>query len=489
SPLEGSATIILEPLPVKRLMELAGKHLPPMPDIKIDEGRLGGEVRFTLAGGEMKNVSAWARPQGLVVRHSRLPAPIRLAQGALRYDNGRLDWEKLAADIRGISIKSDRGNALFGKKTSGLAEVSVKLDLSVLTGDLKKFVPETVLRMKPEGNAEFTGKIEVDGSDVGLTGELQGEKIRAIPSAGMAPVRLDRIRLALNRVNAGGGTIEIRECQADTLGMALNLRGSVKNGSDPAFDLEASATADLATVKNALPIENDLFKKQARISGIALLQAHIGGTLKKPQPSGRLELKGVGFELVSKGVRATGVSGVAEVDPRQITIERLNAVLVGGKLALSGALSDYLGKPQVNASGTLQGADLAEIRSLIGGNVQGFPAELAFNGRADLDVAVKGSAAEPNISGNAVLTGAGLSHPALLRPLTGIVGPIRFDQKGLTTEGLQLAWGSSTVRLVGRMEDWSGFKLAFQYDVQPLDMTDIGAFFLAGTGYRAEGSG
>lgn len=488
SPLQGSASIVLEPLPVKRLMALAGKHLPPMPDVKIDDGRLGGEVRFSIIDGQVRDVSAWAKPQGLVVRHSALPAPLKLAQGGLKYGDGLFEWEKLAAEIRGISVKSDRGKVNVEKKT-GRGDLSIRMEMSALTGDLKTFVPDSVLRVKPEGVAVFTGSVEIDEAGPMLTGELVGENLRGVPAAGMAPVKLDNVRLMLSGVSAKAGTIAIRECKGSALGMTVALQGSVKNGTDPAFDLKANASVDLAALKEALPIENALFKKQARLSGTALLDATIGGSLKKPLPSGKLELKNVDFELAARGIHVSGISGVASVDPQRITINTLNAKLFGGKLAIAGSLGDYLGKPQVNASGTLQNSDLGEIRSLIAGNVPDFPAELGFSGRADLDVVIKGSAEQPDFSGTAVLAGAGLNHPAILRPLKGIVGPIKFDQRGLTTEGLQMGWGSSTVRLVGRMESWSGFKMSFQYDVQPLDLTDIGAFFLADTGYRAEGSG
>jgi len=488
SPLHGSATIALEPLPVKRLMELAGKYLPPMPDVKIDEGRLGGEVRFGIVGGEMRDVSAWAKPQGLVVRHAMLPAPLRLAQGGVKYDEGRVEWEKLAAEIRGITVKSDGGKVDIAKMT-GRGDLSVRLDMSVLTGDLKKFVPETVLRAKPEGTAAFTGIVEIDANGPTLTGELEGGNIRAVPAPGMAPVKLDALKLTLTRVNAKSGTIAVRECKGSALGMTATLQGAVKNAADPSFDLKANATVDLAALKEALPIENALFKKQARLSGMAVVDATIGGSLKKPRPAGKLELKNVDFSIAARGVNVTGVSGVAAIDPDKISIDRLAANLFGGKLSIAGSLADYLEKPRVAASGTLHNADLGEIRSLIASNVPDFPSDLGFNGRADLDIVVKGSADQPEFSGNAVLAGAGLTHPAVLRPIRRIVGPIRFDQRGLTTEGLQMGWGSSTVRLVGRMESWSGFKMAFQYDIQPLDLTDIGEFFLAGTGYRAQGSG
>ncbi|HOT29521.1 MAG TPA: AsmA-like C-terminal region-containing protein [Candidatus Ozemobacteraceae bacterium] len=488
SPLQGSATIALEPLPVKRLMELAGKYLPPMPDVKIDEGRLGGEVRFGIAGGEMRDISAWAKPQGLVVRHAMLPAPLKLAQGGVKYDEGRVEWEKLAAEIRGITVKSDAGKVDIAKMT-GRGDLSIRLDMSVLTGDLKKFIPEAVLRAKPEGTAAFTGSVEIDADGPTLTGELEGGSIRAVPAPGMSPVKLDALKLTLTRVNAKSGTIAVRECKGSALGMTATLQGSVKNGADPSFDLKANATADLAALKEALPIENALFKKQARLSGTAVVDATIGGSLKKPQPAGKLELTNVDFSIAAHGVHVTGISGTAAIDPDKITIGRLAANIFGGKLAIAGSLADYLEKPRVAASGTLHNADLGEIRTLIASNVPDFPADLGFNGRADLDIVVKGSADQPEFSGNAVLAGAGLTHPAILRPIRGIVGPIRFDQRGLTTEGLQMGWGSSTVRLVGRMESWSGFKMAFQYDVQPLDLTDIGEFFLAGTGYRAQGSG
>ncbi|HOY67554.1 MAG TPA: AsmA-like C-terminal region-containing protein [Candidatus Ozemobacteraceae bacterium] len=489
SPLNGSAAIALEPLPVKRLMELAGKYLPPMPDVKIDDGRLGGEVRLSLVDGTARDVTAWAKPQGLVVRHASLPAPLKLAQGAVRYDDGRVEWEKLSAEIRGIGLTSDAGKVTLGKKAAGSGSISIRMDISSVLSDFRKFLPKTVLDAKPEGTAAFSGTVGIDGTDVVLSGDLQGEKIRAIPAPGMAPVKLDRVRLGLTNVNATGGTIQIHECRADALGMSVHLSGSVKNGADPAFDLRASATADLATVKEALPIENELFKKQARLAGRVAFDASIGGTLKKPRPAGRLELKNVDLEIPSRGVKATDMTGVAEIDPARISIKDLKAGLIGGTIAISGSLSDYLAKPRVDASGVVQGVDLGEIRSLIARNVPAFPADLVFTGRADLDVAVKGPADEPDVSGNAVIAGGGLVHPAILRPLTGIVGPVKFDRKGLKTEGLQMSWGSSTVRLAGSIDDWAGFKLAFQYDVQPLDLTDIGAYFLAGTGYRAEGSG
>lgn len=488
SPVNGTIHLDLQPLATDRLLELARPFLPvSAKDLKLEKGLLGGGFDLTLSGGV---VSAWqghARPQGVNLKAAALPLPIDALEGTLTFEKGTLRWEKLAAKLPGITLQSAKGRIGLDD-LRGEADLAFDMDTAPAFAGSKKLLPTAISGYDPSGKLDFSGTLTIDGAASRASGKLSAQKVRFKPVPGKLPVEIERGSIELKDISAKHGRVAISELAARVLDMPVKISGELTNGADPSFALKGEASIDLGTAFEALPLEIHDLRRSAKVGGKASVKARLEGSVKKPVFEADADLTGASLTLLGSGFSIADVQGRLRADQKGMTVSGAKGRFAGGRLELDGRITDF-DKPQVLASGSLSGVDLGQVRALLGKLLPSFPSDLSFNGVADLDIAISGPGGAPNLRGNAVLTGASFQHPALMRPLRSIVGPIKFDNQTISTEGLKAAWGSSTVQVVGRVSDLSKFKLDFDYSVQPLDLTDIGGFFLAGTGYRIDGMG
>ncbi|MBF0502678.1 MAG: hypothetical protein HQM09_21265, partial [Candidatus Riflebacteria bacterium] len=268
----------------------------------------------------------------------------------------------------------------------------------------------------------------------------------------------------------------------------VKAKGTFETAKDSQMVLDAHADIDLAHLRQVLPIENALFKKQTTISGRASVDAKLGGSMKKPIVAATVMLTDAAFSYPEKKIQIQNISGKVSADLNSAKFENLHALVADGKLAMEGTLENF-SDPTISFAGTLERAKLEEIQTLLKQGFSTYPKDLDVSGKTDLELSIKGKASQPQVSGTATLLGTRIFHPVMMRPLSQIAGLVRFDNNSLHSEGMQMEWGSSSVRLSGKVEDLARFKLAFDFSVKPLDLTDISAYFLASTGYKAQGTG
>ncbi|MFZ2959916.1 MAG: hypothetical protein WA705_23805 [Candidatus Ozemobacteraceae bacterium] len=487
SPVSGQASFTLLPVQSERLIELAGPFLPPTAHGIAAKGKVSGGAHLILKNGALAGYEAWMKPDGLHVTASALPMPLEGISGSVTYAEGAVGWKNLGITLGGQKIVSESGH-VDPTTLRGTTQLSLDLDAASAFKSFRKYLPKTALHADPSGKVTFQGRVTIAGVESGVNGTVSASGLQFTPLAGGFPVEIEKTRITLNDTTMSSGKISIAEFSGQFLGIPLQVSGDVTNGLDPEFAVQFRSSIDLAQVRKNLPIGNDPISKSFQISGNAAMEGRLGGSLKKPKPDATVTLKGVSISQKETGFSLTDLSASARADEKSVTLHDANAQFVGGKLALDGSVRDFA-KPMVVATGTLTGVDLKEVRTLLSKVFPTFPAGLETLGKADIDLSVTGAAGTPNLSGSAVLSNAVIKHPSLMRPLSSIIGPVRFTNKGLSTEGLQAAWGSSTVRVVGRIDDFGKFLLNLSYQIQPLDMTDIGGFFLTGTGYQAYGSG
>jgi hypothetical protein len=489
SPLNGSAEIEFSPLALGTLLPLIAAHLPESAkSLKIPAGTAGGGIVLQLASGSLINLRAWAAPQKMTLSLDALGAPLENVSGKISYQDGTVSWENLELGYAQCRARSAKGS-LNTATLKGQSALAFTLNAEPLLKAVHKYLPADVRAMKLTGALEFAGTITLAGADSVLDGTFSAEKFLVQAPGDTPPIAVNKLGATLRKFGRTVGDMEIDKLEVKILDTDLLAKGTFANGPVPQFKVTAEAEADLAVLHAALPINNDLFKKQTKITGKARVNAVFSGSPKKPVLDAKLTLNQASFAYPEKKLLVRDIEGTLLADLNSVRLEKLSAGLAGGKLQIDGRLDQFTTKPVLNATGSMSGTSLGEIRDFLGHNFPTFPKELDFSGRADLEVGLSGPADQPRVKGTAVLAGMKLVHPALFRPLTDIIGPIRFDNTTIHTENLQMNWGSSTMQVAGKVEDISTFKLAFTYGIQPLDLTDIAAFFLKDTGYKATGSG
>ncbi len=488
SPLTASGTVTASPLAVSLVMPLARPYLPDLGGLELPAGEVGGGARFTIAPDRPPEVTAWLQPKGLIVKHPAAPAPVSLADGRVQYVDGAVQWEGLRAAVSGLTIASPRGRATLGDKPSLEADLKATLHAAAVAKDFRANIPKDLRSLDPSGTAEFEGKARYALGQPALDGTLTLTAVKVVPQPGMAPVVLDQAVLKAEGLGPAAGRLIVGPCRARLLDIPVELSGEVTNAPDPKLALQASGVADLARLQAALPIENEVFKKKSRLAGRAQVSATVGGTLGKPDPQAVLTLSGAEFHLEERRLHLTGLQGTARGSLQRLHLEKIAATLAGARIQIDGTIDNPL-KPVITGKAVIAGLDLAEVRAFLAHNFPTFPADLGFDGRVNLDLKLTGPAETPKLDGTAILAGVTLRHPAMMRPLERIAGPVAFDHAGLRTEGIRADWGSSSVLLKGKIDSWASFGLDFGYEIKPLDLTDLGRFFLAGTGYVLTGSG
>ena len=144
------------------------------------------------------------------------------------------------------------------------------------------------------------------------------------------------------------------------------------------------------------------------------------------------------------------------VEGQSLQVEALRMVGDGTELDLSGTVDLRDQSLSLQANGA---ANLAVL--------QGFVADVRSSGRAEVTARLTGTAREPVVAGNALVTGGRvrqLSFPNALEDLNGIV---TFDASGVRLDGLSARLGGGTVRFGGRIG------LA-AYQLSEFDVTAVG---------------
>lgn len=487
SPLNGSATIKLAPIDVAVLWPLAKDFVPAEHGLKIGSGRVSGKVDLALKDGSLSDMRASVLPENFKIEAKALPEPIMLKKGQISYVNGKIDFSGFNADFAGSAVELASGKlSLDPLEFDGDLKLAVNIDSGYKLA--REFLSPEAKNVTPGGKADFSGKIRYDSKGVKVNGSLKSQMIALKESTTGAAATIEKIDVGFVDLSPAKGQIKINSLEVKGVGAAVKVTGLVKNDADMGFDVTANGNlnidefAGLAAGLFKLPVRPGQFK------GALTLDVKLGGRMSDLKPGGSLVLKDVFADLSDRGLLISKLNGAASADTDKLVVDNLAAELLGGKVKISGSLKNFK-KPAIDVKASVTAADLGQIRSFIKKNVPEMPDDIEFSGLSDLTVALTGNIAEPALKGDAVLKNVRFFHPAVMRPVENISGPISFDNKGLTAKGVSAGWGKSRAVVNGQLKDWAKFISDFKYTVNPLDVTDAAGFFLKDTGYVVQGSG
>jgi hypothetical protein len=489
TPLVGSGSVSLAPMPTADLFALASGFFPDkLNELSLHGGKTGAQCHVSYAGGTLENITVLATLQGISVTGWPLATPGEHLSGQFAFNNQRVTWNAVTMEIAGAKFSSSKGEMLIGEGFPGQGDFTLQGQIAPILTALAAYLPSQVKKMHMKGALDFSGNLEVKGSQPTINGRATLTKLSFIAPQGNIPIEIQAVKAKLTNLGKQTGRVAFEELMVQLMGIEVKAKGTLENTTDLGIDLEAQADIDLAKLHRALPNENASFKKRTTISGKASVVAKLTGSTKKPLGTANVILADAGFSFPEKKLQIQHISGKITATTDSAAFNDMRAVLADGKLSLTGTIKHF-SDPVIVASGTLQQANVAALQALIEHNSPAFPKGLAVSGNADIDISIKGKASQPQVSGSAVLHENRVFHPVMIRPLSRVTGLLRFDNQSLKSDGLQFDWGSSRVRLSGKIEDFARLKLGFDFSVQPLDITDIGTFFLKGTGYQAQGAG
>ena len=285
--------------------------------------------------------------------------------------------------VRGESVALDalRLNVGSGSVTA-TGTAGTTLDMVVDIADLPLSIANTVapdLGLSGTVNGRATVSGQASDPQVSFEARAAGIGASAIAPFGIAP-------LTLNASGSyAGQVVSLQSLTANGSG-GLSVRGSGRvplagNGLD--LSLTGSAPLSLAN--------RFLLDRGARVSGMANLDARIGGSLSSPQFSGTVSTSGAEYVDPALNLRLTGIAGRIALSGSDANVESLTANLAtGGSVSASGTVG-LSGSLPANLSLTINSARYADgdlfVATLSGGltligNLAGAPL-LAGNVRVE----------------------------------------------------------------------------------------------------------
>jgi len=241
-------------------------------DYRTDRPQAAGVLSEGVVG---EKLLAWVGQIAHVPPHLQLKTPIRVAvprfvwgpkqvldlQAMARFDAGpavgvELGWAPKALDIRKVSIKDERSDAVIAVRTVGRlleGKFSGSLNSTSISAMLKS---ETLPSGVAAGDLRFTYDRD-NPARTSAQGNLKGDALD-LTWLFNRPVKIDRIDLA-----ADGSTLRVGEASVSWAGQRATLRGEVKRGDgrpvidaqldSPGVDLDALLQAEDKIAKEKPP--------------------------------------------------------------------------------------------------------------------------------------------------------------------------------------------------------------------------------------------
>jgi len=488
SPAAGSASIKLSPVPVDQFWPVVKGFVPAEHGLTLSGGHLSASVDLVIADGRVSDLSVSAKPDQIEMSLKALPEKVHIGRGQLAYKEGKLSLSGFEAKMSDNLVKMPIGNVSMDPVAFN-GELEAEINLDKIWKLVSTHLSEESRRIVPGGKAAFKGKISYDAKkSIRVDGTLDSEQIKVSEKKTSAAATIERLRVHFDSIGPSSGQIKIESLEIKGVGAVVNVNGAIKNAADMGFDLSAKGDLSVEEFSRLGAVLFNVPVKEGQFKGDLSLDMKVGGTLANIKPSGRLEFKNLAADLSNRGFKINNLNGAASADLDKLVLDKLSADLLGGKLSIGGSLKDFK-KPVVDAKASITGADLSAIRSFLQTNFQEMSKEIDFSGNADLNIQLTGPVSGPVIKGEAELRASRFNHPAVLRPIENIHGPLKFDNDGLNTAGLKADWGKSKATVTGAMKNWARFITDFKFVVDPLDVTDVAGFFLKDTGYKVEGSG
>ena len=487
SPFNATATFKLSPVQVDAVWPLVKEFVPAEHGVLVKNGSISAEGSVSLLDSKLLAIDVSVVPEKITVNAKALPEAVQLERGQIRYKDDKIAFSGFSVRVSDSQVKLTTGSLTIDP-LSFVGEVNIDANFDSIWKLASGFLSDDAKRVTPSGKGVFKGKIYYDNKGPRIEGAFDSDLINLKEKQTSAQASVERIKIRLEGLGAAKGKIHIESLEVKGVGALVKVKGVLTNSADIGFDISADGNVN---VDEFAKIGAGLFKlpiKPGQFTGELVLAMQVGGKLSEIKPKGRLELKNINADMSDRGFVLAKLNGAASADLDKLTLEKVAAEILGGKVTISGTLRDFK-NPLVDASLGISGADLGQIRALIGKNVPGMPKEIEVSGRSDLNVNVKGSIEKPAINGEASLKGVRFFHPAVFRPVENITGPIKISNNGLTTTGVTAGWGRSTATVSGELKDWAKFVSNFKYTVNPLDATDAAGFFLKDTGYVFDGKG
>lgn len=342
----------------------------------------------------------------------------------------------------------------------------------------------------------LTGKIEAKADAVFKPNSVVSYIANIIPEQVhfKTPMFPQQVQIQKAPISFDGDKVSIIGAEIITAGQKINLPNFTFNIKNKTFSATADSSLQLEKTwkEIALPLaakmqpQNEEIKN-IEIAGLAKLNIEASGKTDDPKINGTASFDNGNFKHKTLPEKVSDINGLLNFSLKQIETKKITATFGKTTAAVSGNIG--LGE-KISLDTTLEiaanlGETLSSLKPLLPESVK----QIDVAGASDIQIKITGTADNPILSGVATLKDATFKHPATLRPIEKINGPIEFSLSDIICKNLSAYWGNSKATANGKITDFAQFNTNFNFVVEPLDVTDAAGFFLTGSGYEVRGNG
>lgn len=373
------------------------------------------------------------------------------------------------------------------------AGIEAKVDLESTYKSFIEYLPSQYHHIKPKGYSHFGGDLIYDNDGVKINGKLEFSNVVLDGLKELGHVKIDYCNIRLNNFGTKEGKISIATFVAD-IGkdnLCVQCFGDITGFGSLQFDIIYKITGKIDVIHHILSqyfAESLPYIENIKAKGNAIVKGSFKGPISNPKLQYSFDISDTSLLSNEYSINLTNLSAKGSGDTNNINITSLNAKLNNSDLSLSGQVRNFI-SPTIQSRIDISSVDLDNILNIISKSFKTLPKELKVDGLANLNINANGELKNLKINGRAQLKNVNFYHPAILRALKNILAEIEFDNKGIVANQLKANWGSSTVNLSGKISDWSVFNLDFLYNINPLDITDVGNFFLKESAFSIKSKG
>jgi autotransporter translocation and assembly factor TamB len=214
------------------------------------------------------------------------------------------------------------------------------------------------------------------------------------------------------------------------------------------FSLEQPLQFTLHAASSDLPrLAAELWRMQLPVTGSFESTLTLGGTPSNPTVNATLD----GTKAVVYGLNIPSLHGSVSLERHNAILHDASITLPKGELAIEGSVPVQLnpialGPPKAPLSFQVTAKDIdpSAFNAMLGNDTE-------LGGIIAGDLAVSGTVAEPQISGNFGISKGTFVSDFDRSPITGIEGSMTFDRESATLDNLQANFGNGSVAAKGEV--------------------------------------
>jgi uncharacterized protein involved in outer membrane biogenesis len=344
-------------------------------------------------------------------------------------------------------------------KTTGPPALPLPITLHSLRirdGKLAMLNEESNSRVIMEGiSQKLSLRLGRDLKNMQSSGNLNIKNLSFAPGAGKKPV--SGIILAFShelRGNAAAGDLSLSRGELELNGLPLNISGKVAGWKSAAFHIEAKK---IGADKIADAIPEGVIGPKGAVSAKGSFSFTLDGTVSAgtPKPfyayTGNLSIENMSLSVKGFPKKIDRFQLVAAFTEKGLTIREMALQVGGSDLNLTGAVSNYLKKPDFNlkTTGKVSLDELADALPVF--------RKSGLKGGAAFDLSASGTPSllqSMEMNGSITLNALTFPSSKVLKNPTLMNGALRLSPQNITLENLTVRTGKSDFSLSGKLEGY-----------------------------------